>query len=87
VTDKSVPSAGNSGPRDFSREVRAHFASPAPSGTVITARVVLPDDEGIAETDVFTALKELLARTGQQKAQLEVRREGGNGAVLTNGRM
>lgn len=84
--DKSVPSAGNTGPHDFSAAVRAHFTSPVPSGLTITARLVLPG-EGIGEIDVFNALRELLARSGQEKAALEVRREGGNGPLLTNGRM
>ncbi len=56
------------------------------SGPVIAARITLPDDEGVAEIDVFDALRELLERNGQERAQLEVRREGGNGAVLTNGK-
>lgn len=83
--DKSVPSSGNTGPRDFSAEVHAHFASPAPSGLVIAARVSLPDDEGIAEIDVLTALRELLARNGAEHGRVEVWREGGNGIVLTSG--
>jgi hypothetical protein len=57
------------------------------TGLDISARLRLPGDEGVAEIDVFTALKELLDRSGESRAQLEVWREGGNGAVLTNGRM
>jgi hypothetical protein len=82
---KSVSSSGNSGPRDFSDGVRAHFASPAPSGFTIAARVRLPDDEGIAEIDVLTALRELLDRNGAERGRVEVWREGGNGMVLTSG--
>lgn len=87
MAGNAVPSQGNTGPRDLSAEVHAHFASPAPSGLVISARVQLPDAEGVAEIDVFDALKSLLARNGAERAHLEVWREGGNGAVLTNGRM
>lgn len=53
---------------------------------VIAARVRLPGDDGMAEIDVFTALRELLERNGMDRARVEVWREGGNGAVLTNGR-
>jgi hypothetical protein len=53
---------------------------------VIAARVRLPGDEGVAEIDVFTALRELMSRNGLEHFQVEVWREGGNGAVLTNGR-
>ena len=31
MADKSVPSTGNTGPRDFSAEVGAHFAGRVPS--------------------------------------------------------
>lgn len=53
---------------------------------VVSARVILPDSEPVAEIDVFHALQELLSRNGLEKCRVEVWREGGNGAVLTNGR-
>jgi hypothetical protein len=55
------------------------------SDFTIGARVRLPDDEGIAEIDVLTALRELLGRNGTD-GRVEVWREGGNGVVLTNGK-
>jgi len=51
----------------------------------IAARIGVPDDEGVAEIDVFTALRELLGRNGVPDGLVEVRREGGNGPVLTSG--
>ncbi len=54
---------------------------------VIGARVHLTDDGEIAEIDVHTALRELLNRSGQDKARVEVWREGDtNSPVLTSGR-
>lgn len=55
-------------------------------GLVVNARVTLPDSEPVAEIDVFHALRELLSRNGLGSCRVEVWREGGNGAVLTNGR-
>ena len=84
--DKSVPSAGNTGPRDFSAAVHSNVTGRG-TGFVIAARVRLPDDEGIAEIDVHTALRELLDRNGLERARVEVWREGdGNSPVLTSGR-
>ena len=84
--DRSVPSAGNTGPRDFSAAVHSNVTGRG-TGFVIAARVRLPDDEGVAEIDVFEALKSLLASRGQEKARVEVWREGdGNSPVLTSGR-
>lgn len=84
MADKSVPSEGNTGPRDFSAEVHSNVTGRG-GGLVIAARVRLPDDEGIAEIDVLTALRELLARNGAEHGRVEVWREGGNGIVLTSG--
>ena len=54
---------------------------------MIGARVRLPDDEGVAEIDVHTALRELLDRNGLEKARLEVWREGDtNSPVLASGK-
>jgi hypothetical protein len=84
MADKSVPSSGNTGPRDFSAAVRSNISGRS-GAFAIAARVTLPDDEGVAEIDVLTALRELLARNGSEHGRVEVWREGGNGAVLTAG--
>lgn len=65
MAGKAVQSAGNAGPRDFSQQVRAHFASPAPM-LAFTARIYLADEEAgkISAGDVAAALAALLAREG-----------------------
>jgi hypothetical protein len=83
MTDKHVPSSAGGGPRDFSAAVHSNITGRG--GFAIAARVTLPDDEGVAEIDVLTALRELLSRNGSGHGRVEVWREGGNGAVLTAG--
>jgi hypothetical protein len=57
------------------------------SDLVIHARLRLPDDEGMAEVDVHSQLRELLDRNGHDRARLEVWREGeANSPVLTSGK-
>jgi hypothetical protein len=73
VADKSVPSSGSTGPRDFSAEVSSHFASPAPQPH-ITVQIWLSDEEAakVTPADVSAAVSELLARLGVERGQVEV---------------
>jgi hypothetical protein len=63
--DKSVPSSGNSGPRDFSEAVHASFTQP-PRQPHITVQIFLSDEEAakVTSADVSAAVSELLARLG-----------------------
>lgn len=67
---KAAPSAGNTGPRDFSEAVHVHFAKPpaaeVPGITHLEAHIYLSESERdkISASDLFEAITEFLQRHG-----------------------
>lgn len=80
MADKSVPSSGNTGPRDFSAQVRANFA-PAARVPHITVQIWLSEEEAekVTAADVSAAVSELLARLGVEQGQVDVSGPDGGG--------